>query len=159
MLAHKAAHEGKIAAQVICGDQGIAWDPRAIPGVVYTDPEVAWCGLTEMEARKQKREVEVARFAWGASGRAASMGRPDGLTKLLVDPASDQVLGVGIVGPGAGELIAEGVLAMEMGATARDVAMCIHPHPTLTETLMEGAESLHGMATHLYKIRREPAKK
>jgi dihydrolipoamide dehydrogenase len=159
MLAHKAAHEGKVAAQVICGDAGVAWDPRAIPGVVYTDPEVAWCGLTEMEARKQKREVEVARFAWGASGRAASMGRTDGLTKILVDPASDQVLGVGIVGPGAGELIAEGVLAMEMGATSRDVAMCIHPHPTLTETLMEGAESLHGMATHLYKIRREPAKK
>ena len=98
----------------------------------------------------------MARFHWGASGRATTLGRSDGLTKLLVDPQTDRLLGVGLVGPGAGELIAEGVLAIEMGATARDLAMTIHPHPTLTETIMEGAESLHGLATHLYKVRKEP---
>ncbi len=153
MLAHKAAHEGKIAVEVITGEPAV-WEPRAIPAVVFTDPEIAWCGLTETEARKQKREVKVARFHWGASGRAMTLGRSDGLTKLLVDPESDRLLGVGLVGPGAGELIAEGVLAIEMSATAKDVALTIHPHPTLTETVSEAAESLHGLATHLYKVRK-----
>jgi dihydrolipoamide dehydrogenase len=153
MLAHKAAHEGKVAVEVITGEPAV-WEPRAIPAVVFTDPEIAWCGLTETEARQQKREVKVARFHWGASGRATTLGRSDGLTKLLVDPDSDRLLGVGLVGPGAGELIAEGVLAIEMAATARDLALTIHPHPTLTETIMEAAESLHGLATHLYKVRK-----
>jgi dihydrolipoamide dehydrogenase len=158
MLAHKAAHEGKVAVEVLAGEPAL-WEPRAVPAVVFTDPEIAWCGLTESEAKRSEREVKVARFAWGASGRAMTLGRTDGLTKLLVDPESDRLLGVALVGAGAGELIAEGVVAIEMGATARDLAMCIHPHPTLTETLMEAAESLHGMATHLYKVRREPPAK
>jgi dihydrolipoamide dehydrogenase len=153
MLAHKAAHEGKVAVEVITGEPAV-WEPRAIPAVVFTDPEIAWCGLTETEARQQNREVRVARFHWGASGRAMTLGRTDGLTKILVDPESDRVLGVGMAGPGAGELIAEGVLAIEMSATARDVALTIHPHPTLTETFSEAAESLHGLASHLYKIRK-----
>jgi dihydrolipoamide dehydrogenase len=153
MLAHKAAHEGKVAVEVLTGEPAV-WEPRAVPAVVFTDPEIAWCGLTETEARQQQREVKVARFHWGASGRAMTLGRTDGLTKLLVDPESDRLLGVGLVGPGAGELIAEGVLAVEMAATARDLALTIHPHPTLTETVMEAAESLHGLATHLYKVRK-----
>jgi dihydrolipoamide dehydrogenase len=153
MLAHKASHEGKIAVQVIAGEPA-AWDARAVPAVVFTDPEIAWCGLTETEARKQGREVKVARFDWRASGRATSLLRTDGLTKLIVDPQTDRLLGVGITGTGAGEMIAEGVVAVEMAATARDLAMSIHPHPTLTETVMEAAESLHGLATHLYKVRR-----
>jgi dihydrolipoamide dehydrogenase len=153
MLAHKASHEGKLAVEVIAGEPA-AWDVRAIPAVVFTDPEIAWCGLTETEARKQKREVQVARVHWLASGRATTLGRSDGITKLIVDPESDRLLGVGLAGPGAGELIAEAVVAIEMGATARDLAMCIHPHPTLTETLMEAAESLHGLATHIYKVRK-----
>jgi dihydrolipoamide dehydrogenase len=153
MLAHKASHEGKVAVQAIAGEPA-AWDVRAIPAVVFTDPEIAWCGLTETEARKQNREAKVARFDWRASGRALSLGRTDGLTKLIVDPQSDRLLGVGITGTEAGEMIAESVVAIEMGATSRDVAMSIHPHPTLTETVMEAAESLHGLATHLYKVRR-----
>jgi dihydrolipoamide dehydrogenase len=153
MLAHKAAHEGKVAVEVITGDPAV-WEPRAIPAVVFTDPEIAWCGLTETEARQQNREVRVARFPWAASGRATTLGRSDGLSKVIVDPESDRVLGVGVAGPGAGELIAEGVLAIEMAATARDLALTIHPHPTLTETVMEAAESLHGLATHLYKVRK-----
>jgi dihydrolipoamide dehydrogenase len=153
MLAHKASHEGKLAVQVIAGEAAV-WEPLAIPAVVFTDPEIAWCGLTETEAGKQKREVKVARFPWAASGRANTLGRTDGLTKLVVDPASDRLLGVGLAGAGAGELIAEGVLAMEMGATSHDLALCIHPHPTLTETLMEAAESLHGLASHVYKVRK-----
>jgi dihydrolipoamide dehydrogenase len=153
MLAHKASHEGKVAVQVIAGEPA-AWDVRAIPAVVFTDPEIAWCGLTETEARQQKREVKVARFDWRASGRATSLGRTGGLTKLLVDPETDRLLGVGISGVGAGEMIAEGVVAIEMAATARDLAMSIHPHPTLTETIMEAAESLYGLATHIYKVKR-----
>jgi len=153
MLAHKAAHEGRVAVEAIAGEPAL-WDPRAIPAVVFTDPEIAWCGLTENDAKKQNREVKVGRFPWGASGRATTLGRSDGLTKVLTDPNSDQVLGIGMVGPGAGELIAEGVVAIEMGATARDLAMCIHPHPTLSETLMEAAESVHGMTTHIYKPRK-----
>ena len=150
MLAHKASHEGKLAVEVLTGEHAAVWDPRAIPAVVFTDPEIAWCGLTETDAKKQNREVKVGVFRWGFSGRASTLGRNDGLTKVLVDPATDQVLGVGIVGAGAGELIAEGVVAIEMGATAKDLAMCIHPHPTLTETLMEAAETLHGLSSHIY---------
>jgi dihydrolipoamide dehydrogenase len=153
MLAHKASHEGKVAAEVIAGEK-VVFDSRAIPAVVFTDPEIAWCGLTEADARAQKREVKVGRFPWGASGRAVSLGRPDGLTKLITDPESDIVLGVGLVGAGAGELIAEGVLAVEMAATARDLALSIHPHPTLSETMGEAAEVLHGLSTHLYKVRK-----
>jgi dihydrolipoamide dehydrogenase len=156
MLAHKASHEGKIAVEVIAGEPAV-WEPRAVPAVVFTDPEIAWAGLTETEAQKQNREVKVARFHWAASGRATTLGRSDGVTKLLVDPESDRLLGVGICGAGAGELIAEGVLAIEMAATSRDLALTIHPHPTLTETLMESAESLHGLATHLYRIRKAEA--
>lgn len=150
MLAHKAAHEGKVAVEALLGEPAV-WEPRAIPAVVFTDPEIAWCGLTENEAKKSKREVKVGRFPWVASGRAKTLGRADGLTKVLVDPESDRVLGVAVVGPGAGELIAEAVVAIEMGATALDLAMCIHPHPTLSESLGEAAETLHGLATHIYK--------
>jgi dihydrolipoamide dehydrogenase len=152
MLAHKAAHEGKLAVEVICGEPAV-WEPRCIPAVVFTDPEIAWAGLTEHDAKKQGREVKVARLHWGASGRALTLGRTDGISKLIVDPESDRILGVGLAGAGAGELIAEGVLAIEMAATARDVALSIHPHPTLTETISEAAESLHGLASHLYKVR------
>jgi dihydrolipoamide dehydrogenase len=154
MLAHKASHEGRTAVDAIAGDRNVAFEPAAIPAVVFTDPEVAWCGLTETDAEKQGRKVAVARFPWGASGRAITLGRTDGSTKLVLDPESERVLGVGIVGPGAGELIAEGVLAVEMGATARDMAMTIHPHPTLTETLMEAAEVFFGTATHVYRPKR-----
>jgi len=153
MLAHKAAHEGKLAALVIAGEN-LAWEPRAIPAVVFTDPEIAWCGLTETEAKKAKREVKVGKFRWGASGRAATLGRSDGLSKILVDPKNDTVLGVGLVGPGAGELISEGVVAVEMGATAKDLALCIHPHPTLTETISEAAETLHGLASHFFVMKK-----
>ncbi|HEX3315950.1 MAG TPA: dihydrolipoyl dehydrogenase [Gemmataceae bacterium] len=149
MLAHKAAHEGKLVAEVLAGDN-VVWDKRCIPAVVFTDPEIAWAGLTEIEARKAGTPVTVAKFRWLASGRATTLGRTDGLTKILVDPATDRVLGVGIVGAGAGELIGEAVAAIEMGATAKDLALCVHPHPTLTETLAEAAESLHGLSSHLY---------
>lgn len=153
MLAHKAAHEGKLAVQVLTGEPAV-WEPRAIPAVVFTDPEIAWCGLSETDAKKQKREVKTARFHWAASGRAATLGRTDGVTKVLIDPKTDQVLGVGMVGPGAGELIAEAVVAIEMGATAKDIALCIHPHPTLSETLSEAAETLHGLSTHIFVKRK-----
>jgi dihydrolipoamide dehydrogenase len=153
MLAHKATHEGKVAVEAIAGEPA-AFDSRAIPAVVFTDPEIAWCGLTETEAKRQEREVKVVRFPWGASGRAATLARPEGLTKLVIEPESERVLGVGIVGAGAGELIAEGVLAVEMAASARDLALSIHPHPTLTETIGEAAESLYGPTTHLFRARR-----
>ena len=153
MLAHKASHEGRIAAEVASGRRA-AFEPLAIPAVVFTDPEIAWCGLTEREARETNRKVTVARFPWAASGRAKTLGRGDGLTKLLIDPDSERVLGVGIAGPGAGELIAEGALAVEMGATARDIALTIHPHPTLSETMMEAAEVFFGQSTHLYRPKR-----
>ncbi len=154
MLAHKASHEGKVAVEAIAGEPA-AFDSQAIPAVVFTDPEVAWCGLMESEAKKQKREVKAVRFPWAASGRAATLGRTEGLTKLVLDPATDRVLGVGIVGVGAGELISEGVLAVEMAASARDLALIIHPHPTLSETFGEAAETLYGTATHLYRPKRE----
>jgi dihydrolipoamide dehydrogenase len=153
MLAHKAIHEGKVAAEAIAGEPA-AFEPQAIPAVVFTDPEIAWCGLTETEARRDKREVKVARFPWLASGRAATLARTEGLTKLILDPKSDRVLGVGIVGAGAGELIAEGVLAVEMAASARDLSLIIHPHPTLTETLGEAAETIYGTATHLMRTKK-----
>jgi len=154
MLAHKASHEARVAIDAILGER-VAFEPEAIPAVVFTDPEVAWCGLTENDAAKQKREVTVARFPWGASGRAITLDRTDGMTKLVLDPQSARVLGVGIVGPGAGELISEAVLAVEMGATADDLKLSIHPHPTLSETLMEAAEVFFGQSTHVYKPRRK----
>jgi dihydrolipoamide dehydrogenase len=154
MLAHKASHEGRAAVDAIAGDRNVAFEPAAIPAVVFTDPEIAWAGLTETEAEKQGRKVAIAKFPWGASGRAISLGRTDGVTKLVIHPESQRILGVGICGPGAGELIAEGVLAIEMGATAQDMAMTIHPHPTLSETVMESAEVFFGNATHVYRPKR-----
>lgn len=154
MLAHKASAEARTAIEDMAGQKGAAWDPAAIPSVVYTDPELAWCGLTEGEAKEQGRQVAVARFPWQASGRALSMDRTDGLTKLLIDPQSERLLGVGIAGKGAGELIAEGVLALEMAALASDLARSIHPHPTCSETLMEAAEVFYGHATHFHTPRR-----
>jgi len=150
MLAHKASHEGRVAVEVMAGEN-VAFSPRAIPAVVFTDPEIAWAGLTETQAAKDGRHITVAKFPWGASGRAITLDRTDGLTKLIVDPESERLLGVGLVGPGAGELIAEGVLAIEMGANVTDLKMTIHPHPTLTETLMESAEVFFGQSTHVYK--------
>src|SRR3984893_18700624 len=149
MLAHKASHEGRVAVEAIAGHK-VAFEPNAVPAVVFTDPEIAWCGLTETQAEKEKREIKVAKFPWGASGRAVTLDRPEGMTKLIVDPETERVLGVGIVGAGAGELIAEGVLAIEMGALAKDVALTIHPHPTLSETVMESAEVFFGTSTHVY---------
>ena len=153
MLAHKASHEGRVAAEAAAGKR-VAFEPQAIPAVVFTDPEIAWCGLTETEAKAHGRDVEVARFPWGASGRATTLGRSEGLTKLLVDPGNERVLGCGIAGPGAGEMIAEAVLAIEMGAVATDMRLTIHPHPTLSETLMEASEVLFGTATHIFRPRR-----
>jgi len=154
MLAHKATHEGRIAAEVIAG-RDVIYEPSAIPAVVFTDPEIAWAGLTETEAKAQSKTIQVSRFPWGASGRAATLGRSEGLTKVIVDPETDTVLGVGIVGPGAGEMIAEGVLALEMGAKAVDLGLTIHPHPTLSETIMEAADAIHGTATHIYRPKRK----
>jgi len=153
MLAHKASHEGRVAAEVIAGEKS-AFAPRAIPAVVFTDPEIAWAGLTEAQAQKAGRPVTIAKFPWAASGRALTLDRVDGLTKLVVDPSTERVLGVGLVGPNAGELIAEGVLAIEMGANVTDMKLSIHPHPTLSETLMESAEVFFGQATHVYKPKR-----
>ncbi len=153
MLAHKASHEGRTAVEAIAGHK-VAFEPNAIPAVVFTDPEVAWCGLTETQAQKENREIKVAKFPWAASGRAVTLDRPEGMTKLLIDPQSERVLGVGIVGVGAGEMIAEGVLAIEMAALASDVAMTIHPHPTLSETVMESAEVFFGTSTHIYRPKR-----
>jgi len=153
MLAHKASHEGRTAAEAIAGHK-VAFEPNAIPAVVFTDPEIAWCGLTETQAEKENREIKVAKFPWAASGRALAIDRPDGMTKLIVDPHTERVLGVGIVGAGAGELIAEGVLAIEMCALASDIAMTIHPHPTLSETVMQSAEVFFGTATDIYRPKR-----
>ncbi len=150
MLAHKASHEARVAVEAIEGQKAV-FEPAAIPAVVFTDPEIAWAGLTEADAEKQGRTVEVAKFPWPASGRAIAIDRVDGMTKLIIDPETERILGVGIAGAGAGELIAEGVVAIEMGATASDLKLSIHPHPTLTETLMESAEVFFGQATHVYK--------
>ena len=153
MLAHKAAYEARIAVEAIAGKNVIA-DPAAIPAVVFTDPEIAWTGLTEGTAKEKGIAVAVTRFPWAASGRAVTLGRSDGLTKLVIDPDSERLLGVGIVGPGAGELIAEATLALEMGANATDVGLTIHPHPTLSETFKEAADMFHGTATHYYRPKR-----
>lgn len=153
MLAHKASREGKVAVGVLLGEP-VAFDNIAIPAVVFTDPEIAWCGLTENQAKAQNLEVQVVRFPWAASGRAQTIGRTEGMTKLLFEPKSERVLGVGIVGAGAGELIAEGVLAVETAAVARDLGGSIHPHPTLSETIMESADALFGQATHMYRPKR-----
>jgi dihydrolipoamide dehydrogenase len=153
MLAHKASHEARVAVDAIAG-HAAAWQPNAIPAVVFTDPEIAWAGLTEIEAAKQGKAVEVARFPWAASGRALTLDRTDGVTKILVDPHTQRVLGVGICGAGAGELIAEATLALEMGATVEDLKATIHAHPTLSETVMESAEVFFGQATHLYRPRK-----
>lgn len=150
MLAHKASREGRVAVEALLGEPA-EFDNIAIPAVVFTDPEVAWCGLTETDAMAQGKKVDVARFPWGASGRALTLGRTEGLTKVIYDPETERVLGVGIVGVGAGELIAEGTLAVEMAAVAGDLGGTIHAHPTLSETLMESAELLHGTATHLFR--------
>ena len=153
MLAHKASHEGRTAVEHIAGHK-VAFEPNAIPAVVFTDPEIAWTGLTETQAEKEGREIKVAKFPWAASGRAMTLDRTEGLTKLILDPATERVLGVGIVGTGAGELIAEGTLAIEMAALAKDVALTIHPHPTLSETIMQSAEVLFGTSTDLYRPKR-----
>ncbi len=153
MLAHKASHEGKVAVEVLLGED-VTFDKAAIPAVVFTDPEIAWAGLTEEEAKKSGRVVDVEVYPWAASGRAQALGRTEGLTKWLVDPETHRVLGCGIVGAGAGELIAEAVLAIEMGCEVRDLTESIHPHPTLSETLMNAGEVHFGTATEIYKPKR-----
>ncbi len=153
MLAHKASHEAKVAIEVILGKNAI-FDKRAIPAVVFTDPEIAWAGLTEDQAKRQGRAVDVEVYPWAASGRAQAIGRTEGHTKWLVDPQTHQVVGCGIVGAGAGELIAEAVLAIEMGCEVRDLTESIHPHPTLSETLMNAGEVHFGTATEIYKPKR-----
>ena len=153
MLAHKASHEGRTAVEHIAGHK-VAFEPNAIPAVVFTDPEIAWAGVTETQAEKEGREIKIAKFPWAASGRAMTLDRTEGMTKLILDPGSERVLGVGIVGVGAGDMIAEGALAIEMAALAKDVALTIHPHPTLSETVMQAAEVFFGTSTDLYRPRR-----
>src|SRR5215203_122991 len=152
MLAHKASHEARVAVEAIAGHKAV-FEPQAIPAVVFTDPELAWCGMTEAQAQAEGVEFEVAKFPWGAASRAITVDRPEGLTKLIIDPKSGRILGVGLVGAGAGELIAEGTLAIEMGSTAEDLKLTIHPHPTLSETLMESAEVFFGQSTHVFRPR------
>lgn len=154
MLAHKATREAKVAVGVLLGEPD-AFDPAAIPSVVYTDPELAWCGITEAEAKEKGLNVKVTKFPWAASGRAKAIDRPEGLTKSIFDAETDRILGMGIVGPNAGELIAEGVLAIETAALAQDMAATIHAHPTLSETMMESAESAFAQATHVYRPKRK----
>lgn len=153
MLAHKASHQAKVAVEVIHG-KNVAFEKTAIPAVVFTDPEIAWAGLTEEDAKRSGRSVVVESYPWAASGRAQALGRTDGLTKWLIDPQTHRVLGCGIVGPGAGELIAEAVLAIEMQCEVRDLTETIHPHPTLSETLMNAGEMYFGTATEIYKPKR-----
>lgn len=150
MLAHKASAQARVAVEHIAGHD-VAFKPAAIPAVVFTDPEIAWCGLTEAQAQKEGREVTVCKFPWMASGRALTLDRVEGMTKIIVDPKTERVLGMGIVGPEAGEMIAEGVLAIEMGASVADLKRCIHPHPTLSETTMEAAEMFFGQSPHYYR--------
>ena len=154
MLAHKASHEGRVAAEHIAGHK-TAYEPKAIPAVVFTDPEIAWTGLTETEAKEQGRKVEVAKFPWAASGRAVTLGLKNGLTKLIIDPETDRILGAGFVGKEAGSMVAEATLAIEMAAVARDLELTIHPHPTLSETIMEAAEVYYGHATHIHKKKKK----
>jgi len=153
MLAHKASHEAKVAVEVIKG-KSANFENRVIPAIVFTEPEIAWAGLTETQAQIDGENISVAKFPWGASGRAQSLGHSEGLTKLIIEPKTEKILGVGLSGTGAGELISEGVLAIEMGIKAKDLALMIHPHPTLSETLMEAAEVFYGTATHIYKRKR-----
>ncbi len=154
MLAHKASHEGKVAAEVLAGEPA-AFDKVAIPAVVFTDPEIAWAGITAEEAKQSGRKVTIAQYPWQASGRAIAMGITEGLTKWIIDPETDRLLGCGIVGSGAGELIAEAVVAIEMGCTVRDVADAIHPHPTLSETVAFAGEVHLGSATEVYRPKRK----
>ncbi|TSA27116.1 MAG: dihydrolipoyl dehydrogenase [Ignavibacteriales bacterium] len=154
MLAHKASAEGKVAVEAILGHK-IVFEPNAIPAVVFTDPELAWTGLSETEAREKGIKVEVAKFPWGASGRATTLDRNDGMTKLIIEPETERILGVGIVGVGAGDMIAEGTLAIEMGAVVKDLELTIHPHPTLSETMMAAAEVFYGRATDMYRPKRK----
>lgn len=153
MLAHKATREAKVAVEGLLG-KPVEFDNIAIPAVVFTDPEIAWCGLQENEAAAQNREVKVVKFPWAASGRATTLGRNEGLTKLILDPQTERILGMAIVGVNAGEMIAEGVIAVETAAVARDLAESIHAHPTLSETVMEAAESAFGQATHYFRPKR-----
>jgi dihydrolipoamide dehydrogenase len=156
MLAHKASHEARVAVEAIAGHKAV-FEPLAIPAVVFTDPEIAWAGLTESQAQTDGTEIEVAKFPWGALSRAITVDRPDGLTKLVLEPKTGRILGVGIAGSGAGEMIAEGALAIEMGTTAEDLKLTIHAHPTLSESLMEAAEVFFGQSTHVYKPKRKQA--
>jgi len=150
MLAHKASREARVAVEALCGHPA-EFDNIVIPAVVFTDPEVAWCGLTETQAKAENRDVQVIRFPWAASGRAQSLGRTDGITKVIYETGTERILGVGIVGDNAGEMIAEGALAVENALVAEDIAGTIHAHPTLSETFMETAELLHGTATHIFR--------
>ena len=152
MLAHKATHQGKVAVEALLGEPAV-FNPRAIPAIVFTDPEIAWAGLTEEQAKAEGVPVEVVRYPWAASGRAVALGRTEGFTKLLIDPQSERILGIGIVGVSAGDILMEAVLAIEMGATARDMAESIHPHPTLSETLGNAADTFLGTATEIYRPR------
>lgn len=154
MLAHKGTAEGIVAAEVVAGQKS-AFDRKCIPAVVFTDPEVAWVGITETEAKAEGKAVKIGKFPWAASGRATTVGRNDGLTKLIVDAETEEILGMGLVGAGAGELIAEGALAIEMGANATDLALTIHPHPTLNESIMESAELIHGSSTHIFRPKKK----
>jgi len=154
MLAHKAAHEGRVAVEHIAGHK-VAFEPAAIPAVVFTDPEIAWAGLTQTEAEARNLDVDILKFPWAASGRAVSLDRTEGLTKLIVDKKTERVLGGAIVGPNAGEMIAEIVHAIEMASTAYDVAHTIHPHPTLSETIMEAAEMFYGTSTDMYRPKKK----
>jgi dihydrolipoamide dehydrogenase len=149
-------HQGKVAVEALLGEPA-AFEPLAIPAVVFTDPEIGWAGLTETQAAAEGIEVEVARYPWAASGRAQALGRTEGFTKLLIDPNSERILGIGIVGINAGDILTEAVVSIEMGATARDMAESIHPHPTLRDTLGHAAETFLGTATEIYKPR--PARK
>lgn len=153
MLAHKAMHEGRTAVEHIAGHK-VSFEPYAIPAVVFTDPEIAWAGLTETLAEKEGRQISITKFPWAASGRAVTLDRTEGLTKMIIDPKTERLLGLGITGPGAGDMIAEGVLAIEMGATAKDIGLTIHPHPTLSETIMEAAEVFYGTSTDIYRPKR-----
>ncbi len=150
MLAHKATHEGRIAIEALLGKPAV-FDKIAIPAVVFTDPEIAWAGLTEEQATREGRNVSVETYPWAASGRAQALNRPEGFTKWLIDPETERVVGCGIVGAGAGELISEAVLAIEMGCHVRDITESVHPHPTLSETLMNAGEVFYGTATEIYK--------